>query len=317
MKELGALIGPVANAGGVQDQDSVWGFNSHGKDCLYQWRFLPFGLKNAPAEFQRVMDRILAGLDFVRCYIDDILFTLVTDHQLLKWLMESDKLTGKLARWTLILHEYYFQVVHRPGVANLDADGLSQNPCTSQEDDTGGRWHVEVDEEMVPSWHASAFMCWLRGDFTREYHLTSYSTKRVVLSHFGAPIESLTDQGTEFKGEFQVLCDKALIDHRTTLRDHPEADDLAERVVQTVKKALRKVLSHFGASAESLTDQGTKFKGEFQVLCDKALIDHRTTLRDHPEADDLAERVVQTVKKALRKYGLQKGHLEDLNMQLP
>ena len=52
---------------------TFWGVNSHGKDCLYQWRFLPFGLKNAPAEFQRVMDRILAGLDFVRCYIDDIL----------------------------------------------------------------------------------------------------------------------------------------------------------------------------------------------------------------------------------------------------
>jgi hypothetical protein len=34
-----------------------------------------------------------------------------------------------------------------------------------------------------------------------------------VLSHFGAPAEVLTNQGTEFQGEFQVLCDKALIDH--------------------------------------------------------------------------------------------------------
>jgi len=51
---------------------AFWGVNSHGKDCLYQWKFLPFGLKNAPAKFQRVMDRILARLDFVRCYIDDI-----------------------------------------------------------------------------------------------------------------------------------------------------------------------------------------------------------------------------------------------------
>ncbi|OAE32097.1 hypothetical protein AXG93_2573s1060 [Marchantia polymorpha subsp. ruderalis] len=93
--------------------------------------------------------------------------------------MESDKLTGKLARWALILQEYDFQVVHRPGVANLDADGLSRNPCTSQEDDTGARWHGEVDEEMVPSSHASAFMCWLRGEFSREDHLTSYSSQRV------------------------------------------------------------------------------------------------------------------------------------------
>jgi hypothetical protein len=49
-----------------------WGINFHGKDCLYQWKFLPFGLKNAHAKFQRVMDRILIGLDFFWCYIDDI-----------------------------------------------------------------------------------------------------------------------------------------------------------------------------------------------------------------------------------------------------
>ncbi|OAE31039.1 hypothetical protein AXG93_1502s1410 [Marchantia polymorpha subsp. ruderalis] len=62
---------------------------------------------------------------------------------------------------------------------------------------------------------------------------------------------------------------------------------------------------------EVLIDQGTEFQGEFQVLCDKALIDHRTTSRDYPEADGLVERVVQTVKRALRKYGLHKGHLGD------
>jgi hypothetical protein len=41
-------------------------------------------------------------------------------------------------------------MVHRLGVANLDVDGLSRNPCTSKEDDIGARWHGEVDEEMVP-----------------------------------------------------------------------------------------------------------------------------------------------------------------------
>jgi hypothetical protein len=60
----------------IREEDKAkttfWGVNSHNKDYLYQWKFLPFGLKNAPAEFQRVMDRILAGLDFVQCYIDDI-----------------------------------------------------------------------------------------------------------------------------------------------------------------------------------------------------------------------------------------------------
>ena len=61
----------------------LWGIDSHGKDVLYEWKFLPFGLKNALAEFQRVMDRILAGLDFANCYIDDIIVynSIVEEHQ--------------------------------------------------------------------------------------------------------------------------------------------------------------------------------------------------------------------------------------------
>ncbi len=48
-------------------------------------------------------------------------------------------------------------MVHKHGVVNLDANGLSWNPCTNQEDNTGARWHGEVDEEMVLGWHASVF----------------------------------------------------------------------------------------------------------------------------------------------------------------
>ncbi len=39
------------------------------------WEFLrmPFGLKNAGQSFQRLMDRLMVGLDFVFVYLDDIL----------------------------------------------------------------------------------------------------------------------------------------------------------------------------------------------------------------------------------------------------
>ena len=67
---------------------------------------------------------------------------------------------------------------------------------------------------------------------------------------------------------------------------------------------LDRVLSNFGALAKVLSDQGHEFQGEFRDLCNKSLIDHRTTSRDHPEANDLVERVVQMMKRALRKYGL-------------
>ncbi len=67
---------------------------------------------------------------------------------------------------------------------------------------------------------------------------------------------------------------------------------------------LQQVLSRFGACAECLTNQGSIFKGEFQYLLNHAHIDHRRTSRDHPQADGLVERMVQTCKKGLRKICL-------------
>ena len=48
--------------------------------------------------------------------------------------MESDKLTGKLAKWALLLQEYNFEVIHRAGITNLDANGLSNNQSPLDED---------------------------------------------------------------------------------------------------------------------------------------------------------------------------------------
>ncbi|CAB3361332.1 Hypothetical predicted protein [Cloeon dipterum] len=42
---------------------------------LFLYPFMPFGLKNAPATFQRLMDQIFDDLSFVFCYIDDILIS--------------------------------------------------------------------------------------------------------------------------------------------------------------------------------------------------------------------------------------------------
>jgi hypothetical protein len=81
-----------------------------------------------------------------RPYLYGQSFTLMIDHQPLKWLMESDKLIGKLARWALLLQEYDFEVVHKAGIQNLDADGLSRNPSSLEEDLTGARWHGTCDQ---------------------------------------------------------------------------------------------------------------------------------------------------------------------------
>jgi hypothetical protein len=40
---------------------------------------------------------------------------------------------------------------------------------------------------------------------------------------------------------------------------------------------LAKILNRFGALVKVFIDQGIKFCGEFQELCEKTLIDHRMT----------------------------------------
>ncbi len=80
---------------------TFWGIDPHGKDCLYQWEFLPFGLKNAFAKFQRVMDQVLVGLDFAKCYIIDIIVFSLTLGNHLHHLQE---LFEKLKEHNLKLH---------------------------------------------------------------------------------------------------------------------------------------------------------------------------------------------------------------------
>ena len=66
-----------------------------------------------------------------RPYLFGNSFTLVTNHEPLKWIMTTQKLTGKLARWSLLLQEYDFTVVHRAGTDNANADCLSRYLRTS------------------------------------------------------------------------------------------------------------------------------------------------------------------------------------------
>lgn len=66
-----------------------------------------------------------------RAYIEGHEFTLITDHASLKWLMSQKDLSGRLARCSLKLQGYSFDIRHQKGKDNVVPDTLSRIYCES------------------------------------------------------------------------------------------------------------------------------------------------------------------------------------------
>ncbi|GBM36329.1 Retrovirus-related Pol polyprotein from transposon 297 [Araneus ventricosus] len=55
-------------------------------DGLYQFKVMPFGLCNAPATFERIMDSLLKGMKWKHClcYLDDVIVYAATFEEHLR-----------------------------------------------------------------------------------------------------------------------------------------------------------------------------------------------------------------------------------------
>jgi hypothetical protein len=73
----------------------------HGRNKLWEWLVMPFGLKNAHVFFQRVMDQVFEGANFLTCYIDDVL---VHNKRLLQHLVHLEELFKRLHEVNMKIH---------------------------------------------------------------------------------------------------------------------------------------------------------------------------------------------------------------------
>ena len=71
---------------------------------------------------------VIDGIKRFQPYLTGRKFIVHTDHTALKWLMSIQNPTGRLARWSMLIQNFDFDIVHRPGKLNGNADALSRRP---------------------------------------------------------------------------------------------------------------------------------------------------------------------------------------------
>lgn len=70
---------------------------------------------------------VLWAIERFRPYVEATRFTVVTDHFALLWLHNLKDPSGRLARWSVKLQQYDFDIVHRRGKENTVPDALSRS----------------------------------------------------------------------------------------------------------------------------------------------------------------------------------------------
>ena len=164
---------------------------------------MPFGLCNAPATFQRLMDRVLMGLQWTSClvYIDDIIIVGKTFEEHLSNLEEVFK---RLAQAGLKLHpnkcQFLQHKVHFLGHI-ISAEGITPDPSKS----------VKVEHWPVPTSVKE----------TQQFlGLASYYRRFVKdFAAIAAPLHKLTEKTASFR--WTCECQQAFLNLKRRLVSAP------------------------------------------------------------------------------------------------
>ncbi|CAI5678540.1 unnamed protein product [Oreochromis niloticus] len=241
---------------------------------LWQFRVMPFGLCNAPATFERLMERVLKDIPRARCvvYLDDLLTHAKDFEQAVANLREHAN-ADALSRRPCSADECRYcrrleELDRGPTSAAAEPEGEDegQEPFTAVElqqhqvsDPALGMVRDWMEAGTRPDWSAvssqgpetkSLYSQWnnleLHGGWPEAYAVPDQSavtTARTLVdemfTRFGVPEELHSDQGRNF--ESQVLgevCRRLGVRKTRTTPLHPQSDGLVERFNRTLATQL-------------------------------------------------------------------------------
>ena len=126
--------------------------------CCYSSRLL----KGAEIHYGITEKECLAviwAIKLLRVYLYGNRFTVITDHAALQWLINIKEPTGRLARWSIYLQAYQFDILHRPGKKHQNVDAVSRALCNV---DVGTSIDLDTSAKQLDPWEDELLLNYLK-----------------------------------------------------------------------------------------------------------------------------------------------------------
>ena len=111
---------------------------------------------------------IIASVKTFHTYLFGRHFTIYTDNQPIVWLMKNKDMKLRITRWSLILQEYDFDVIHVKGKSNVVADALSRCPINTVEEVPEGTLLVALTRKQWAEMQAADLLAATKGKGMRN-----------------------------------------------------------------------------------------------------------------------------------------------------
>jgi hypothetical protein len=102
--------------------------------AYFSKKLLPYQINYSITELECLS--IIEAINYWHHYLYGNKFTIVCDHNALRWLKSIKKPNSRLFNWSLKLSQYECEIKYIAGNDNIEADLLSRNPVIENTDNT-------------------------------------------------------------------------------------------------------------------------------------------------------------------------------------
>ena len=275
---------------------------------------------------------VVGATTYFRPYLYGRRFKVVTDHKPLIWVMNFEDTGSRLLRWRIQLGEYDYEILHRRGAQNTNADALSRIGSIRKFRDLSGVPDETKRNEILYEFHDSPVgglrgmnktyraikACYTWPNMWRQVEeyvkrCNSCHINKILTPKHKASMETKTTAKQPFEkcyldvvGPFPVTQqnNRYILTFQDDLSKYVVTVPIGQQNTENVSRAfVEKIVLTYGTPQILQTDQGTNIVSEvFRNTCKILRIKRIQSTAFRPESQGSTERSHRVLAEYLRHY---------------